>query len=539
MIGYTAIKEKLFGSTTAKGEDQSSDAAAIVERAIKPSRRFKIGRQVAFAFDEDSVQAASVFRFGKLIRVINVDKVYLPSSLGSSENRANFVASTISNYIREFGGLLPTVSLAVSGQETAFRTFLMPALKKKELEAAIRFEVGKQIPFPRDNCVYDYRVISQVCSDDRKRLRISLSAITRRQIMGQLRPFYDSSVPINIIYHAPEVLGRLLQRLPYFNPDANYTLMNLTRHRSEIYFFRGTNLEFFQSSAGAATILGDHPNLTESEFYLESILKDVRTAFDFYGGQHSGNLSSRIYIYGDLAFAVELQTSGGQDHSLEFIRFPTELLDLEKSGKQDSHLNMAVCLSALAAAVNNERAVNLLPEELAAAHRSKKRSRYAAAAFASLVIILSVAWGMLHDRFQSQRAELNQLTTQISSFKNSTAFHMYVNMKKLAEVDKAYLASIIKKPSYLNLGLKELSLLTPSSIKLLHFDYNSQSSERNLSLQGIVRTTEIPPEIVLAEYIESLGSSPFFEEVKIIRHIKRVVQDGFELEFSLELRELA
>ena len=87
----------------------------------------------------------------------------------------------------------------------------------------------------------------------------------------------------------------------------------------------------------------------------------------------------------------------------------------------------------------------------------------------------------------------------------------------------------------MGLNLKELSRLTPPSVRLYSLDYRSQTEGRNYTLVGVITTGETPPELVLAEFIENLTASPFYEGVKVDHQVKRRSNGRFELEFSLSM----
>jgi len=131
---------------------------------------------------------------------------------------------------------------------------------------------------------------------------------------------------------------------------------------------------------------------------------------------------------------------------------------------------------------------------------------------------------------------LINLNKQVDSFKSSDAYHTYNVLKRQIAGDRTYIEKVKESPSYLSLNLKELSLVTPRSIRLFHLAYQADKSDRNLTLQGIVTSREMPPEIILAEYVENLNFSPLFENVSLTKHVKRRRGDIFEIEFEIDMR---
>ena len=85
-------------------------------------------------------------------------------------------------------------------------------------------------------------------------------------------------------------------------------------------------------------------------------------------------------------------------------------------------------------------------------------------------------------------------------------------------------------------NLKELSNLTPAQIKLIHFDFRPAEPNKNILIQGVVTSPTIPPEIILAEYTETLASSPLFDNVYIIKHVKKNEKEQFFIEFVINMQ---
>jgi hypothetical protein len=79
-------------------------------------------------------------------------------------------------------------------------------------------------------------------------------------------------------------------------------------------------------------------------------------------------------------------------------------------------------------------------------------------------------------------------------------------------------------------------LLTPSTIRLFNLAYEPEKSGEIFTIQGVVTSKEIPPEVLLAEYVEDLNGSPFYENVTLMKYVKRRVADAFEIEFQIDMK---
>jgi hypothetical protein len=60
--------------------------------------------------------------------------------------------------------------------------------------------------------------------------------------------------------------------------------------------------------------------------------------------------------------------------------------------------------------------------------------------------------------------------------------------------------------------------------------------EQSLTMAGRVESSDVPPEVILAEFIADLNASPFFSDVTVMRHNKNRTDEGFRVDFSISMR---
>jgi hypothetical protein len=76
----------------------------------------------------------------------------------------------------------------------------------------------------------------------------------------------------------------------------------------------------------------------------------------------------------------------------------------------------------------------------------------------------------------------------------------------------------------------------PEPVSLYNLEYNADAPERNFLLSGAITSRRTPPELVLAEFVENLAASPFYDDVVVERHVKRRNASQLVLDFSLSFR---
>ncbi|MBU8932381.1 MAG: pilus assembly protein PilM [candidate division Zixibacteria bacterium] len=510
-------------------------AVTVTETQISPWRNWYFGKCLAFHLETDSIQMAACHHSANSRRIIELRKVYIPSELTEATARQNFIGQAIDEFLTDHGKGKPRIAVVLGASDTAFRTFHMPILRKTELDSAIKLETEKQIPFPIDESIVDYRRVSKIAAGGRTRYRIALQASTKNRIESSLAPFHTRGIKIHQVYNSHDVIGQLLEYLPDFDSDASYVLLNVGQQHTEIAFYRGTSLEFIHVSKIGTSMAGKGTDL-QFEYLGETLASEIRTSLDYYSGQYRTPAFSKIYIYGDLTYCKEIVAPLKTRLGYEFLHFPTERFRSSGRDAFSDYDTAAVCLSSLSAAMCNVRLANLLPPEDKAQHARQRQDYWGRLSLGLITFLLAVGWWIVREDLNTIRDAALDATRQVESFRGSDAYHHYNILKGQIASTRTYLSEAQRDPSYLALSLKELSLLTPEGIYLDQFKFEHKDQNENLTITGRAISNTIPPEIMVAEYLEALNASPFYSEVTIKRHQKTSTGDGFQIEFSFGLR---
>ena len=333
-------------------ESAPSGVPRVLETLIPPAKLNRWGRHLSFAVDQSGLQMAASDSTLRSTRILDIRKSYFPAASDAELARTAFVTRTVDEYISKFGGRRSTISLSVTGGETAFRTFSMPALKGNSFGSAVGFEAKKQLPFPVGDCLFDFRPIYRTHTENHDGIRVALLAATKRLVGEHLAAFEQLGREVHQVFHAQDIIGSLLTRLPDFSEDHHYTLVNVERTRTEIAYYRGSNLEFYHLCSVGSSFLANRNDLTIFEYFAESLAGEIQNSLDYYSGQYTGQFNTRIYIYGDLAYTDELIDLLHDHFGYEFRRFPTEELARELGSPIEHAGSLAVCLPVLAASLN-------------------------------------------------------------------------------------------------------------------------------------------------------------------------------------------
>ena len=533
----------LFGRKEGPAKSETNSAGSsergFQETRLQPKRRWTVGRRLAFSVGDGYIQMAAARHLAGRCEVIDISRVSMLSEMEPVESRADHVSMTVAEYVSRFGGSPPEIDLVVTGREAAFRCFLMPTLKKGALESAIQFEARKQIPFPLDDCIFDYRRTFRILNNQRSRYRIALHAATARMIKEQLEPFRQKGLDVSRVVNADEAVGHLLERMQNFDESAVYCLVEVSQDRCKIAYYRGSALEFLHTGTVGTAQLGDQPDITRVEYFAENLANELTVSQDYYAGQYAKALPDKVHICGELAARPELIELLNGKTAFEYAPFPVNSLDVFRGRKISFGTLLPQCLPVLAAATARTHLCNLLPLKIRQQHLRRNVDRLSRLSLLLLGITLMTGWAYLRMSVDNTTIMAESLEQQATEAMQSEAYNGHRALLQQIAFDRAYLKKTEAATGYLNYNLKELSLLTSPPVSLYRLEYDPRRDTPGMVLHGRVTSSDVPPEVILAQYVEKLRASPFYHDVTLVRHSKRKVRNDFLIEFQIEMEGVA
>jgi Tfp pilus assembly PilM family ATPase len=502
---------------------------------FKKGRHLRIGRTIAITFNENSIQLATVRNLLHKSKLLNVNKIYIPGSYNTEESRRNFIVREINKYIKQYGTYLTRNILGVGSADSAFRAIPMPDMPGKELNRAIRWEADKRVPFGLDDAYYGYHLTKAESTVTGGALLVSLIAVSKSEVDTLLQLLNSTDLKIKAVYHELEAVGRLLPYIKDYDATKTYALINIKRDRSEISYYRGKRLEFIHISSVGSAALSDTFGDKKYEAFTKSLVDEIQTSLDYYVGQFSNTSTDMVFVYGDLSYSDELISNLSDHFGIDFLRFPVNNLAESKVCHEEYHEQIPVSLSSVALAMIDYDLIDFIPPAIKERQASKSYIRKTVPGFIFITALLLSTWAMMRYVEKIRLNWLAESDEQIARLENSKPVIMYNQIKRQMAIDKEILKTLDKEPSYLHLNLKELSRITPKQIKLNLYDLEDEGRGKNLVIAGLVRSADPPPEVVLAEFIVRLESSPFFDKVNLDRHSKSFVGNRFAIDFQITM----
>ena len=168
---------------------------------------------------------------------------------------------------------------------------------------------------------------------------------------------------------------------------------------------------------------------------------------------------------------------------------------------------------------------------------NRKRMLVRSGVVAGLALLTAgMIQGQLYYQETHKKSDLEMKKAVARAFEQSPSYQGYLNLMGKLNRSRIFMNQKRNQPeSHFHLHLKELTLLLPDHVNLTAVDLNLEEGRYVLRLDGHVRLRGFSPEIILADYVESLGSSPFFDNVTVFNYNKRQEKGRFDLTFQLKM----
>ncbi|MCX6827333.1 MAG: PilN domain-containing protein, partial [candidate division Zixibacteria bacterium] len=498
-------------------------------------RRYGFGRTIAILMDEQSLQLATAQRLWHKTRLLDVTKVYIPSTNDSPEKKQNFITAEIDRYTQEHRHWITRYILGVGGSESAVRILSFPKMSKQELGKAIFWEGNKQIPFGLTEAYYGHHIIDNPDLRDSRNLFASLIAVSKKEVNRRLDQL-KTNIKIESVNHELEAIGHFLPFIDDFSAEKTYTLLNIKKNLSEISFYRQARLEFRHTSSVGSSVLtvtgSEHRTYEE---FTELLVLEIQNSLDYYVGQFSKTNIETVFIYGDFSYSDELINNLTDRFGIEFKCFPIDRWLTSQPQTKEFVEQIPVSLGAIALAMDNDQMIDFLPPDLKEIRGALRFYKMAIPMLIPFAAALLTIWLAMRYQVNMETFRLQAAENQIEELKKSPPYIMYNRIQQQMAADKNLLDRLNRQATFLYLNLKELSLITPEAIKLNNYDLRKSGDDYILTLLGRTSISFLLPEISLADYVARLEGSPFFRDVTLKKYSKNSQGGEFFLDFQIEM----
>jgi type IV pilus assembly protein PilM len=430
------------------------------------------------------VRAAEISQNGEGRVLRRYGQVGLPSGAVVDGEVVNggVVSDALRKLWAEAGFSSNKVILGVSGHRVIVRQADVPALDDEDLRSALRFDAQELIPIPMEDASFDFTILDRgdgVDEDGKKTMRIMLVAAHRDLLGSHMRALKDAGLEAVAVDAAPLSLMRVVPTSP--SPAAGVApieiLAAIGADITTVVVRQGGVPRFIRSLAiGGSKLTSEianavHIALPEAERLkreaanasspqvthttkvmaneLRELADEVRTTIDFFVAQFDGASVDRLLITGGASQTKGLIEALGDGTNIAIEEIdPFSTLKLDQVGLDQDQLSRARASAATAVGLAMwpfepiGSRLSVLPEEVAAARRTRRLITVAAGGVAGLVAVLglasvgeALALHHANDQVHAAQAEVGTLQSQVSQLQARTAVHGMVQARQTLVVN--------------------------------------------------------------------------------------------------------
>ncbi len=370
-------------------------------------------------------------------------------------------------------------------------------------------------------------------------------ALPKDKLDETLRFFESVDISFDFINQDIEALGLSLAEMSGFNQQKPYGLLNIRPARTDISLYQGSRLKFLHHGAVGSLALGQEIEYqTESpsffpralENFTEGLASVIQNALDFYGAQNVIEDIETFYIYGDISYSEELVSSLSSQFGITFKTFPLDVFNHVSLSDSEQRSIIPVALPVVATATTPYVLSDFTPVHVRNAQKHSTFVRHAIVTFLLTLLTLAGAWTAVWLRGTIAQSAYDDASQTVARFETSSAYAGYRILKEELVRQENIIKKLEKESAEHYLALKEISALTPPSVKLDFLQYFPKDRQQTSQMTGSVISRLVAPEVILAEYVSRLAGSPLFSDIRLKTHNKTIDGATRTVTFTLEFQ---
>ncbi len=468
----------------------------------------------------------------------------LPIEAGE-EQGAGVIAEKIKELLHEENIKARKVIIGVSGPQVAMRRISLPAMPKKELKEAVRWEARKFISFPPEKIIVDFQLLGEIVEEGARKLDLMVAAVEREFMENQLAIIKEAGLRTAGVGTIPHALWHSMQTIPGAREGVT-ALIDIGAAKTSINIVKDNRLEFSREIttagnaftkaieevgtlegaaldfAGAEEIKKEygipkkedvegakgHVHLQKISFamrpVLERLLTEINRSFEFHKSRLEEERVGRIFISGGGA-----GLKGLKEYLADQLGTEVELL----SPFEDMASSLVI---ATGLALGKAKEINLMPEELRLIPRVLLQ-RYSPVVLACLVafVIFGICLKM-NVTSTRYRKELTSKKAELAGLQSANAglFQLEETRKRLEQENALLPKAALEQPSWGEI-LKEISRIIPGKTTLTGLSMRTEGTAKELRLKGVTFGEDAEVVGSIVEIMEGLEKSPFFKDARL------------------------
>jgi type IV pilus assembly protein PilM len=455
---------------------------------------------------------------------------------------------------------------SVFGQKVAIKSVTLPKVAKNELRDALIWNVKKDLPFPIENSLVDFKVLGEVSEKGIPKLN-AIIALADQEI---IRNHLDILKSADIIPYRAVIVPLAIYNTFYFYTQKvglkDGVIIDIGASNTYIIFLGDGNLQFAReigiggeditkaligttsTNEGVVKIDRDYAEklkkdvdfreenvlasfetgLSNSQLsmmikpVIERIVIQIQRTFDYYRSKFPSGEPEKVYLSGGTAnlknFPKFLSDNLGKEvivlNPLEFVKIASNI-----ENKDNLKVAAPFLVTAFGNAVDEKRGLNLLPPEIKIIPLIVLQKKIFKLALVFVMIIL-VGYSLIvsngKSNFEKRLNEINLYSK--NAYPILSDFDKLRKQKSTVENDKnnfmSQLSGITEEVNIVAI-MKILSSVTPEYVTLNDINISSKS----VVISGYINNPNYNSEMFVADFNLRLEETNFFSKVNPYKEI--------------------
>ncbi len=250
---------------------------------------------------------------GPVMLAYGIGKIAL--DIDNETDASAYIVSAIQEVMQEHGMRPAPLYMTVSGQAVFPRYVKLPPVAKDKIVQIIRYEAEQNVPFPIDEVVWDYQLLSETDSED---LSAMLVAVKTENVTRLTDCVAAAGLEPEIVDVAPMALYNTL-RYNYPNLDKCTMILDIGARSSNLIFSEGSRIFSRSIPVAGNTITGEIMKEFEIPFAEAEELK-LAHAFVSFGGVYAGPENETADLVSKIVRNVITRLHAEVNRSINFYR---------------------------------------------------------------------------------------------------------------------------------------------------------------------------------------------------------------------------
>ncbi len=407
------------------------------------------------------------------------------------------------------------VIAVIARNQVILKNFSFPSHSKDELRKMITLQMVAQVPYAREDIVFDYNVLGQ----DSRGYTSVLSAVVHKEAIDDLfKMFKSAGLTIHqLVLSSSSIVRWFYAQQPQQikNEHAITGILNIDPARSEFCFARkgqllyARDIKYGQRDLGADT--------------QDLFLKDILLTLETYARDHARDVIDHMTILAPVQIQGLLREKFQAQRNIivDFVDPYASITDSKNVSMmevlQAGHLSPVVCLGA--AQESHKISLNLLPEDVRKSQRATAQKWQLAQLFVLVLINVALFFSVSFRALYQDQAQLSDLKKQVVEMRSRVDA-----INRQSEKLKQIQAHFQPQGSAVDI-IYHLYDMTPKEIsfQLLYLD-----RDNNLTIQGIAETRSS-----VNDFNRSLTKNPLFKDVSLQYAAQRRFFEGELTDFKI------